>query len=242
MRQEIVLERQLRNISEDSAEMLQYVQEIRELNQAYIQSAMQVVSRNMQGDLSRILKDYRKLRKAISGMKRSGRGMLDYECGVFAGAYRVLLEMEGLYLIKEEQRNMKKLLERRHVADILRYLYQNPDAKQISIARGVQVRANHLSEILNSLLDAGYVERYGEHKNTRYCLTKSGRQIYTQKITSWRREDDYVEADYREAWDKEELYERKLDEYKNEKDNLKQEGRYAEWEADFRNHTKAAVY
>ena len=85
------------------------------------------------------------------------------------------------------------------MADVVSYLYKNSDARQIDIAENVGVRPNHLSDVLNRLMDANYVERYGKSKGTRYNLTKAGRAIYRVLNQKERVPDVYIEGSCREV-------------------------------------------
>lgn len=48
-----------------------YTQELRELNQAYLQNARLVIQKNAQDDMEKMLKSHRKLRKAMAGLHKT---------------------------------------------------------------------------------------------------------------------------------------------------------------------------
>lgn len=75
---------------------------------------------------------------------------------------------------KEEHRKKEDILGRKHVKNILAYLYENPYARQGQTAEAVGIKPNQLSELLNYLMDADYVNRYGKNKSTQYVLTREG--------------------------------------------------------------------
>lgn len=173
-----VFTQQLKTINGKAYDAVIYTQEMQNLQQAYIQSGIQAVYQDAPDHLHEILKSHRKLRKAIAGLKKSETEAFLYECGIFNGAYKIFEELRQLYLEQEKKRDLQQLLDRKHVYEILDYLFQNPNARQGKIAEDVGIAPNYLSEILKSLLSADYIQRYGQHKGTRYCLTKAGRQVY----------------------------------------------------------------
>lgn len=212
--------------------------ELRSFNQSYVQAAVQAVCQENHGELERILKDCRKLRKAIASLPRTEQESFYYEAGIFIGTYRVFLDMQDAAAVKTYNQAQKRLLERKHVRELLDYLYQNPYACQKNIAAGIQVQPNYLSEILNNLLQAGYVERYGKHKGTQYCLTKLGRQICREQLREKKTVSVFVEAEYREIQDKEKFLEVRMG--RAAKGGLRKEDGYAKWKTDFRTYTAAS--
>ena len=238
MKQEMALLCQIRKLPKDCTEVTEYVREMNVLNQSYIQSALQAVSQEESEKLGEILKNYRKLRRVIASIERTERENFDYECGIFTGAYKVLMEIEESYETKRVQRHSAELMKKKHVADVVSYLYKNSDARQIDIAENVGVRPNHLSDVLNRLMDANYVEKYRKSKGTRYNLTKAGRAIYRVLNQKERVPDVYIEGSCREVSEKKKFLETIAAE--GEKSYLKKENKYAKWEKDIRNHTEYA--
>ncbi len=215
----LTLEQSLRMLSTQSLETTVceaelYTQEMQELNQAYIQNAKQAIQKNAQDDMEKMLKIHRKLRKTIAGMHKTPKECLAYECGIFIGSYTIIEEMHSALLTKAEQQKCKGLLDRKHVQDILHYLYQNPDARQGKIAEDVNISPNYLSEILNLLLNAGYVTRYGKNKGTRYCLTKTGRFHCNPHKVPIEQPKDYIDVEYQEIFDKEQFWKERAKDHK----------------------------
>lgn len=213
------------------------VAELKESNQSFIQSAVQATFQEDGEELERILKQYRKLRRAIASVAKTDRESLYYEMGVFNGTYRVFLDVQEVMETQMYNRKQQEILKRKHVSDILQYLYQNPNARQKSIAEGVRVQANYLSEILNKLMQAGYVERYGKNKGTQYCLTKTGRQIYRAWIQKNESESICIEVEYQEIKEKrmkERFLKMRSDEDMKKCLRKEEECGYAKWKADYR--------
>lgn len=236
MKQEAALLYQLRNITKDCMNVAEYAYEMRMLNQSYIQGAMQAVCHEEQEELGEILKNYRKLRKTIGSLERTDRESFDYECGIFAGTYKIFVEIEELCEKRRVQRDFEELLQRKHVTDVINYLYKNMNAKQGDIAENVQVSPSHLSDILNRLMEAGYVERYGRSKGTRYNLTKAGRETCRQLKKKKKTVEVCIEAGFRIVSDKERFL--KEISVENEKGILKKEDKYAKWKKNFGNYTE----
>ena len=178
MMQDIFLVNQIRamegRISEFAAA---YTEELRTLNQSYIQASVQAVCQEDTEELEDLLKHYRKLRKVIVSLPKTESEKFFLEAGAFAGAYRVFLDLQDTAMAEALNQEGKILLGRKHVKEHLMYLYQTPYARQKDIAAEIHVQPNYLSEILNRLLEAEYVVRYGKNKTTQYCLTRQGRQI-----------------------------------------------------------------
>lgn len=242
---------QIMAFAEGTADMPACTQQMRDWNQANIQSAMQAVSQSAQEELGEMLKHCRKMRKAIAGMPKTNSEAFVYECGIFNGTYKVLEEMNHIYMDRQEHRSFLNLLERKHVWDILVYLYKNPNARHGSIAGSIDIKPNHLSEILQLLREAGFVEREGKHKCTKYYLTRTGRQTYKIYATQRTKTEDYIDiiGDIREIPD-EKVYVKNVDRRYYEKEGFKESGKSdlkgeyrhgdTKWKENFRINSEAA--
>lgn len=180
-----------------------YAEQLQSLNQSYIQSSVQAIRQEDHEELGNILKNYRRLRKVIASLSKAETENFFYQAGTFIGAYRVFLDFQEISMTQAYHQEQKSLLDGKHVKDILLYLYQNPYARHKNIAAENNIQPNYLSEILNKLLQAGYVERYGKNKATQYNLTGLGRQICRTNYALKRTESVIVETEYRELQDKE---------------------------------------
>lgn len=152
------------------------------INRSYIQSSIQSICQEDYEELNNLLKSHKKLRRILSSMQKNDNENFFYEAGTFIGAYRVFSELSDAATDREYNRENKKLLDCKHIKDLMVYLYRAPYSRQKNIAEGIDARPNYLSEILNKLMQAGYVERYGKNKGTQYCLTKIGRQICRENL------------------------------------------------------------
>lgn len=239
MTREMTLVQKLEEVSKGTVDVLSCIQEVQSLNQTYVQSIVQAMQQYQQSDVSEMLKSHRKLRKAIAYMEKTQTQMLVYECGTFAGVYRVMEETNRIKLDQEEQRELLAPLERKHVNDVLNYLYENPEARQGKMAEKIGISPSHMSEILNLLLKTGYVKRYGEHKNTRYYLSRAGKQAYMAQSVEDEPEE-WLDIDYKEIINKENfIKERALD---NERYHKREEDEYANWASYFGTATETAGY
>ncbi len=214
-----------------------FAERLRTLNQSYIQSAVLAIREENQEELNNLLKSYKKLRKTLSALSKNGNEKFFYEAGAFIGTYRVFLELYDAAADQEYNRERKKLLDHKHVKELMMYLYRAPYSRQKNIAEGIDIRPNYLSEILNKLMQAGYVERYGRSKGTQYCLTKSGRQVCRMTFSPNKVENVVIEAEYKEIQDKEKFLkgwsERTI------KEKLGKEDGYAKWKTDYRSNSSA---
>ncbi len=226
-------------ISENTFDVGSCVQEMQVLNQSYIQSAMQAVCQDAYEGLQGIQKGFRKRRRMIAKLVRTPKEMFAYECGIFNGVYKVMEEIGRIHLEEEERHSSLRVLERKHVRDILTYLCMNPDAKQGNIANETGISPNHLSEILNLLVREGYVVRYGKNKSTRYCVTGIGRRSVAFPV-QMKEPDVYMDVDFKEIQSKEAFFRGRICD--NKQDGLKKEAGYAEWKRDFRADREVVFY
>ncbi|RKI39069.1 ArsR family transcriptional regulator [bacterium D16-51] len=240
MTKELSLAQELKKFSEENFDVGTYTQEVHMLNQVYIQDAVQAVYQDNLEELSDMMKSYRKMRKVIAGLPNLENEKFFYECGIFNGAYKILEELNGIYKEQEDCQKLSGLLERKHVQDILLFLYKNPNARQGKIAKDINISPSYLSEILNLLMKTGYVQRYGKNKGTRYCLTKAGRVYSRAADISKKTVNNYIDVDYKECETKEKFLMERIN--NNNKDNLKKEDEYAKWKQNFRFDSKIMVY
>lgn len=109
MRKELLLAQRLKAISDENFDVGACTQEIRLLNQAYMQDAIQAVYQNKLEDLGGMLKSYRKMRKVIAGLPNLENEVFFYECGIFNGAYKVLEELNTIFMEQADCQNLSKL-------------------------------------------------------------------------------------------------------------------------------------
>lgn len=132
---------------------------------------------------------------------------------------------------QEERRKTLAPLERKHVDEVLDYLYRNPDARHGKMADEIGVSASYLSELLNLLLKTGYICRYGEHKNTRYRLTKTGRQARKAKAGKWEKREELreelIDIEFKEIMEKDNFMKERFRE--TERHIESEEEEYAKW-------------
>lgn len=230
-------------VSDGSLEVVHSeTQALCERSQSLLQDAVQVMINGTAHELWEVRKKHLKLRKVLASLPRTEREDFYYEAGIFNGVYGVVVELYEKALIQEEQNQYLGLLERKHVKNILRYLYENPNARQKRIAEDANIQANYLSEILNRLLEAGFVERLGKNKTTQYCLTKRGRQVVRSHVLEPKREDTFIDVDFRELQEKGQFLE--MREKETVKSSLGEEGFYgdAKWKTGFGGYFQTAFY
>ncbi|MCI8418722.1 MAG: winged helix-turn-helix transcriptional regulator [Lachnospiraceae bacterium] len=233
----------IKMVSEGSPEALEKgAQGLCEQSQSLLQDTIQAVMTGTANELSELKKENRKFRRLLASLPRTERDDFYYEAGIFNGVYGVVVGIHERILIQEEQSRHLGLLERKHVTKILRYLYENPHARQKCIAKDANIQANYLSEILNRLLQAGFVERVGKNKTTQYYLTKTGRQIVRSYVLEPESEESFIDVDFRELQEKGQFLEKR--EKERTKISLGEEGIYAntKWKANFGGYFKTTFY
>lgn len=252
MMKESTIVQQIIAVAEGKSDIAICTQQMQAWNQSYIQSALQAVSQNTQEDLGEMLKRCRKMRKTIAGIPKTKNEVFVYECGIFNGTYKILEEINRIYMNQKDYRASLDLLERKHVCDILDYLYKNPNARHNSIAENTDIKPNYLSQLLQLLKKAGFVEREGKHKSTKYYLTRIGRQTYRAYTAERVKTEDYIdimegfkeipyEKDYEKITDKRCFEKERFSE--SDKNGLKGEERYGytKWKENFRINSAIAV-
>lgn len=241
MMKETVLVQKVGDVSKGTGNVMECVQELKSLSQTYVQCIMKSMLQNQQNEAEEMLKSHRRLRKAITNLEKTEKESFAYECGIFTGVYRVLEKTNQERQEQEECRRRLAPLERKHTDAILNYLYQNPDARHGRMAEEIGISTSHLSEILNILLKTGYVSRYGEHKNTRYILTKAGRKACKKTSNTWeKREDELIDIDFMEVIDKDSFIRERLRESEGYGESEEEE--YAKWARYFGTVAETAKY
>ncbi len=227
MTREMILIQKVREASAGTVNVLDCAQELQSLSQAYVQSILQAMRQNQQEESCAMLKSHRRLRKAIANLEKTEKEILVYECGIFAGVYRVLEETNRAGREQEAHRKALAPLERKHVDEVLNYLYQNPDARHGRMAVEVGISGSYLTEILNLLLTTGYVSRYGERKNRRYILTKAGRQARGTRTEILKKREELIDIEFTEVKDKDKYMRERFRETKRHGESEEEE--YAKW-------------
>ena len=219
-----------------SARMLQ------ELSRFMLKDTVQAFTSGMSQELLEIRRENRRLQRTLVSLPKTERESFYYEAGVFIGAYGTVVELQEASAVQEEWKCQLNLLNKKHVKDILLFLYQNPYSRQKHIAENVNIRPNYLSEILHLLLDAELVERTGKNKSTQYYLLRAGRNIVRTRVLQFEAEKPVIDVDYRELEEKD----RFLENEGKEKAKLAEKGEElygaAKWKLDIRFDYKTAGY
>ena len=112
-----------------------------------------------------------------------------YAMGVFNGVYAACKKMTEL---KSEEQifyiRMSKIVERKHMKDILKYVYRNERVRNGQICAALQIQSNLLSKALHPLLDVDCLIRFGTGKNTFYSLSLFGKN-YVRKVLGYTAND-----------------------------------------------------
>lgn len=204
----------LNGLSEKSQEEIKtYIAVVKSRNQTYIRSTVQAVEEQDYATVDQIVKECKRAQKQIAHLQKNMNEMLYYELGIFNGFYEIVESLKEIKEKKEEHRKKEDILGRKHIKNILTYLYENPYARQGQTAEAVGIKPNQLSELLNYLMDADYVNRYGKNKSTQYVLTWEGQQLCRDKIKvrknetilEYHYEAELKENDY-EKWKNKEHY------------------------------------
>lgn len=100
------------------------------------------------------------------------------------------------------ERSMVVLCARAHVRDVIEAVYANPGIQHKNLMEIVGVKANYLTQLATSLVEAGCLYRYGTKKCTYYELTLQGKDYVKRTLSSRRHVPDRrrLEEEKYEDW------------------------------------------
>lgn len=135
-------------------------------------------------------KQYDELKKEINSAKRFRSlfegyiiNYLSYQIGCFSTVVKIF---ELLIKSNIHQNNFKKtmtaLYAKSGVAEILEYIYKNPDSQHKVICQKTSVKnKSYLSQLLKQLESAGCIERYSMGKTSFFSLSVEGQAFIKEK-------------------------------------------------------------
>lgn len=138
-------------------------------------------------------------RRIQNKMKRNVNGKREefvYLMGVFSGIFKEI----NLLLAPLERKNtfleiMTCLYQKKHIPEILKFLYDNPDARHKDIASAINVNTNQASELLNELVQARCIINTKIGKTSIYALTMDGVRFLKKQIERSQAESLYNDID-----------------------------------------------
>lgn len=194
--------------------LIKSAETLQELSRSMLKDTVQAFTLDLSQELFQIKKENTQIQRTLASLPKTELESFYYASGVFTGAYGTVVELYEHAVAHEAWRGRLNLLKKKHIKDILVYLYHNPYARQKHIAESVKIQPNYLSELLHLLLDAELVERTGKNKSTQYYLLRSGRQMVREQILPNEAEKLIIDVDYKEFEKKEQFLEGKVKEAK----------------------------
>lgn len=105
-----------------------------------------------------------------------------YAMGRFAGAYDAFGTWCKMYFDSSEyEKTMTKILNKKHVPEILYCVKQHPGIQNKKILETVKIKPNHLSELTSEMIYYQIISRYSIGKNTFYELTPRAKEYFRKK-------------------------------------------------------------
>ena len=163
---------------------------LEELNMQYLQLLLKGIHQERTEDVLEATKQQAYI-KSIVGKKlekESAYHRIIFQAGINAGQCRI-----GDAWIREQnnengfERSMTILCSKAHVRDIISIVYSNPGIQHKELAEMAGVKANYLTELVSSLVEAGCLRRYGTGKCTYYELTLQGKEFAGNNLPERRR-------------------------------------------------------
>lgn len=166
-----------------------------------------------QDDLISALNMARRIQYNIKKNVSGDREEFVYLMGVFSGIFKEV----NLLLLPLERKNtfleiMTCLYQKKHIPEILKFLYANPDARHKDIASAINVNTNQASELLNELVQARCITNTKIGKSSLYALTTDGVRFLKRQL-----ERSQTEPLYQDIEDKVQEYLSESSKYIREK-------------------------
>lgn len=105
-----------------------------------------------------------------------------YAMGRFEGAYDAFGTWCKMYFdIAEYEKTITRILNKKHVKEILRCVRKQPGIQNKMILDAVKIKPNHLSELTSEMIHYKIISRYSIGKNTFYELTPRAKEYFSKK-------------------------------------------------------------
>lgn len=105
-----------------------------------------------------------------------------YAMGRFKGAYDAFGTWCKMYYdISEYEKTIARILNKKHVKEILRCVRKQPGIQNKMILETVRIKPNHLSELTSEMIHYQILSRYSIGKNTFYELTPRAKVYFSKK-------------------------------------------------------------
>lgn len=105
-----------------------------------------------------------------------------YAMGRFEGAYDAFGTWCKMYFdISEYEKTITRILNKKHVKEILRCVRKQPGIQNKMILDTVKIKPNHLSQLTSEMIHYQIISRYSIGKNTFYELTPRAKEYFNKK-------------------------------------------------------------
>ena len=105
-----------------------------------------------------------------------------YAMGRFKGAYDAFGTWCKMYVdISEYEKTMSRILNKKHIKEILRCIRKQPGIQNKMILNAVNIKPNHLSELTSEMVHYQIISRYSIGKNVFYELTPRAKVYFSKK-------------------------------------------------------------
>lgn len=119
-----------------------------------------------------------KVKKTLRNKNNQSLLMI-YNLGKYDGVYSTMAEMiEKTVSQNQLDEIYNQLIAKKHLINIIIYVYENPLVHHKNICDAIGVKANYLSELMTTLNKYGLINKYSFSKYTNYSLTEKGKKIY----------------------------------------------------------------
>ena len=167
----------------DTNEYEEQLVTLREINKKNTINFVEAILSDKTTELSEQLIILKRLSSFISSSFEDINEQLLLQLGEFQG---ITLLVRELVYTKDEKKSetelMQKHLHKKHIKEILEYLYLHPSAGHKELAEAVSVKANHLSELLKDLIEDDIVRKTSQSKYSFYSLSYQANEYTKSKL------------------------------------------------------------
>lgn len=184
-------------LSESSQDSINEMELITDYFSAYCSSVI-VHEEERKEEFTKYLNLARRIERTMEKELSSDQERRFFSMGEFCGIYRFVKQLlEPLEEKVDFEKKMNYLFKKKHIPDILNYIYANSEAQHKELVSIACVGANYTSELLNELIDAECIKKTQIGKYTFYELTMNGRRFVKKQIKS---EKENTYRDYYEDY------------------------------------------
>lgn len=115
-------------------------------------------------------------------IRRNIQDEMNYYMGMFSGIYNEMKLLVPECMNKDNfESMMDDLYARRHVSDILQFIFSNPNSQHKDIMKAVHISSSYVSELLRELVEIRCLKKTGSGKFRFYELTMDGKRYVLKR-------------------------------------------------------------